>query len=179
MLGHDLSIEWRLDLGTNSTAVVDWGDNSNNETLANYIMANATTPFQFTSKHNYSSEGDYEVRLFVFNYFSNQTISRMAHIQVQLQGLNFTAPAIVETNTSFHLNVSLAVVSQRAPNVTFRFGDGTVFSSTRFDVQYYYPKAGVFVAEATVANKVSMLTSSSLLTVQDAIQEFTVDSNVY
>lgn len=179
MLGHYLSIEWRLDLGTNSTAVVDWGDNSNNETLANYIMANATTPFQFTSKHNYSSEGDYEVRLFVFNSFSSQTISGMAHIQVQLQGLNFTAPAIVETNTSFHLNVSLAVVSQRAPNITFRFGDGTVFSSTRFDVQYYYPKAGVFVAEATVANKVSMLTSSILLTVQDAIQEFTVDSNVY
>ena len=179
MLGHDLSVEWFLKLGTNSTAVMEWGDNSSNETVARYIMANGTTPFSLTNKHNYSSEGDYEVKLYVFNFFSNKTISRMAYVQVKLLGLNFTAPTILETNTSFHFNASLSVVSLSAPNVTFRFGDGLVLSSTKFDTHHYYSRAGVFAAEVIVANRVSMLTSSSWVTVQDAIEEFTVNSDLY
>ena len=103
----------------------------------------------------------------------------MAYVQVKLLGLNFTAPTILQTNTSFHFNVSLAVVSLSAPNVIFRFGDGLVLSSTRFDAHHYYARAGVFAAEAIVANRVSMLTSSRWVTVQDAIKEFTVDSDLY
>ena len=123
VLGHDLSVEWFLKLGTNSRAVMEWGDNSSNEPVANNIMANATTPFNLTNKHNYSSEGDYKVKLYVFNFFSNKTILKKAYVKVKLLGLSFTAPTILETNTSFHFNVSLAVVSLSA-NVTFRFGMG-------------------------------------------------------
>ena len=179
VLGHDLSVEWFLKLGSNSTAVMEWGDNSSNETVANNIVANATTPFNLTKKHKYSSEGDYEVKLHVFNFFSNRTISKMAYVQVKLLRLKFTAPTILETNTSFYFNVSLAVVSLSA-NVTFRFGDGLVFSSTRFDALHYYSRAGVFAADVIVANRASILMSSSRwVTVQDAVGEFTVDSNLY
>ena len=166
-------------MGTNSTAVIDWGDSSGNETLFQQIMANASTPFSLTNSHNYSNEGDYEVRLLVYNFFSNQTISKMAYIQVRLSGLNFTAPTTLATNTSFYVNVSLDVVSLSAPDVTFRFGDGSIVSTSRFDANYSYATAGLFVVEAIVANKVSKLTSSTRVTVQDSIKKFTVDNDVY
>ena len=179
MLCHVLSIEWKLKLGTNSTAVIDWGDNSANETLSQYIMANATTPFSFTNEHNYTSEGEYKIKLYAFNFFSNQTISKLVYVQEKLSGLNFTTPSTLATNASFHVNVSLDVVSLSAPNVTILFGDGWVVNTNRFESHYSYPKAGLFKMRVIVANKVSVLSSACWVKVQDPIEEFTVDSDVY
>ena len=179
MLGHVLSIEWELKLGTNSTAVIDWGDNSGNETLSQYIMANASTPFSLTNNHNYSSEGEYEVKLYALNFFSNQTISKLVYVQVELSGLCLEAPTPLATNTSFRFNVSLDVVSLNPPNVTFRFGDGSVVSSASFEANYTYPRAGLFAVEVIVENRVSVVSASSWVTVQDPIKEFKVNSDVY
>lgn len=179
VLGQNLSVLWKLSLGTNSTVVINWGDNSGNETVSQNILANATTPFFLTNEHNYTSEGDYVVKVYAFNFFSNQTIWKMAHIQVKLSGLNFTAPSAVATNTSSGFNISLDVISLSAPNISFRFGDGSAFSSTSFETNYSYSQAGLFPAEVTAANKVSMLTSTRQVIVQDPVEEFRVDRNVY
>ena len=179
MLGQVLSIEWELKLGTNSTAVIDWGDNSGNETLSQHIMANASTPFSLTNNHNYSSEGEYEVKLYALNFFSNQTISKLAYAQVELSGLCLEAPTPLATNTSFRFNVSLDVMSLSPPNVTFRFGDGSVVSSASFEANYSYPRAGLFAAEVIVENRVSVVSASSWVTVQDPIKGFKVNSDVY
>lgn len=179
VLGQNLSVLWKLSLGTNSTVVINWGDNSGNETVSQNILANATTPFFLTNEHNYTSEGDYVVKVYAFNFFSNQTIWKMAHIQVKLSGLNFTAPSAVATNTSSGFNISLDVISLSAPNISFLFGDGSAFSSTSFETNYSYSQAGLFPAEVTAANKVSMLTSTRQVIVQDPVEEFRVDRNVY
>ena len=179
VLGQNLSIHWRLSLGTNSTVVINWGDNSGNETVSQNVMANATTPFSLTNEHNYTSEGDYVVKVHAFNYFSNQTIWEMAHIQVELSGLNFTAPTAVATNVSSRFNISLDVISLSAPNISFHFGDGSAFSSTRLETNYSYSKAGLFVAMVIATNKVSTLTSTRQVIVQDTVEGFKVDRNVY
>lgn len=179
VLGQILTIDWELKFGTNATAVIDWGDNSGNETLSRYILANATTPFFQSNKHNYSAEGDYEVRLDVFNFFSNQTISKMVYVQVLLSGLNFTVPSVVATNTSFQVNVSLDVVSLSPPNVTIKFGDGSAVTSTRFRANHTYSQAGVFAVNVIVVNKVNILSSVCWITVQDPIKNFMVDSDVF
>ena len=155
-----------------------WGDRCN-ETLAYHIMANATNPFYLTNEHNYSFEGDYEVTLYAFNSFSNQTVSRIAYVRVELFGLSITVRSILRTNESFYLNASLAVVSQLSLNVTFRFGDGSVLRSQRLLGHYHYPKAGVFVAEVEVENKVSKIKSSRRITVEDAIKVFSLEKDVY
>ena len=179
VFGHNLSVSWKLSLGTNSTVVINWGDNSGNETVSQNILANATTPFLLTNKHNYTSEGDYVVRVYAFNFFSNQTIWKIAHIQVKLSGLNFTAPGAVATNTSSRFNISLDAISLSAPNISFLFGDGSAFSSISFETNYSYPQAGLFHAKVIVANKVGMLTSSRQIIVQDLVEGFRVDRNVY
>ena len=178
-MGQNLSVLWKLSLGTNSTVVINWGDDSGNETVAQNILANATTPFFLTNEHNYPSEGDYVVKLYAFNFFSNQTIWKMAHIQVKLSGLNFTAPSAVATNTSSRFNISLHVVSLSAPNISFLFGDGSAFSSISFETNYSYPHAGLFSAKAIVANKVSTLTSTRQVIVQDLVEGFRVDRDLY
>lgn len=179
VLGQNLSVLWKLSLGTNSTAVINWGDDSGNETVSQNILANATTPFFLTNEHNYTSEGDYAVRVYAFNFFSNQTIGKIAHIQVKLSGLNFTAPSAVATNTSSRFKISLDVISLSKPNVSFLFGDGSAFSSISFETNYSYLQAGLFTAKVIVANKVSMLTSTRQIIVQDLVEGFRVDRNVY
>ena len=178
-MGQNLSVLWKLSLGTNSTVVINWGDDSGNETVAQNILANATTPFFLTNEHNYTSEGDYAVKLYAFNLFSNQTIWKMAHIQVKLSGLNFTAPSAVATNTSSRFNISLDVVSLSAPIISFLFGDGSTFNSISFETNYSYPQAGLFNANVIVANKVSTLTSTRQVIVQDLVEGFRVDRDVY
>ena len=84
VLGQNFSIQWKLRLGTNSTGVISWGDNSVNETVGRYIMANASTPFSLVNWHNYTFEGEFWVKVYAFNYFSNQTIYRMVYVQVKL-----------------------------------------------------------------------------------------------
>lgn len=177
--GENLSVLWKLSLGTNSTVVINWGDNSGNETVSQNILANATTPFFLTSEHNYTSEGDYVVKVYAFNFFSNQTIWKMTHIQVKLSGLNFSAPSAVITNTSSRFNISLDVISLSAPNISFLFGDGSAISSTSFETNYSYPQAGVFNVKVIVANKVSVLTSTRQVIVQDRVEGFRVDRKVY
>ncbi|KAJ7360505.1 hypothetical protein OS493_015607 [Desmophyllum pertusum] len=180
VFGQNLSILWKMNMGTNSSVIIDWGDNSGNETLSQNIMANASTPFSLTNEHNYTSEGDYEVKLYGFNYFSNQTVSKMAYVQVKLSGLNFTANTALTTNTSSRFNISLDVISLSAPNVSFLFGDGSIFSSTSFETNYSYSQAGLFNTKAIASNKVSMLTSTRLqVIVQDSVEGFKVDRNVY
>lgn len=179
VLGQNLSVLWKLSLGTNSTVVINWGDGSGNETVSQNILANATTPFFLTNEHNYTSEGDYVVKLYAFNFFSNETIWKMVHIQVKLSGLNFTAPSAVATNTSSRFNISLHVISLSAPNVSFLFGDGSAFNSISFETNYSYPQAGVFNAKVIVANKVSTLTSTHQVIVQDLVEGFRVDRDVY
>ena len=179
VLGQNLSVLWKLSLGTNSTVVINWGDDSGNETVSQNILANATTPFFLTNEHNYTSEGDYEVNLYAFNFFSNQTIWKTAHIQLKLSGLNFTAPSAVVTNTSSRFNISLDVISLSAPNISFVFGDGSAFSSTSFEKSYSYPQTGLFSAKVIAANKVSMLTSTRQVIVQDLVEGFRVDRDVY
>ena len=179
VLGQNLSFLWKLSLGTNSTVVINWGDNSGNETVSQNILANATTPFFLPSEHNYTAEGDYAVKVHAFNFFSNQTIWKMAHIQVKLSGLNFSAPSAVVTNTSSRFNISLDVISLSAPNISFLFGDGSAISSTSFETNYSYPQAGLFNVKVIVANKVSMLTSTRQVIAQDRVEGFRVDRKVY
>lgn len=179
VLGQNLSVSWKLSLGTNSTVVINWGDDIGNETVSQNILANATTPFFLTNEHNYTSEGDYAVKVYAFNFFSNQTIWKMAHVQVKLSGLNFTAPSAVVTNTSSRFNISLDVISLSAPNISFLFGDGSAISSISFEANYSYPQAGLFPAKVIVANKVSMLTSTRQVIVQDLVEGFRVDRDVY
>lgn len=179
VLGQNLSVHWRLNLGTNSTVVINWGDNGGNETVAQYIMANASTPFFFTNEHNYTSEGDYVVKIYAFNFFSNQTIWKMAYVQVELSVLNFTAPTAVATNASSRFNISLDVISLSAPNISFLFGDGSTLSSTSFETNYSYPRAGVFFAKVIATNKVSILSSAHQVIVQDTVKGFKVDRIVY
>ena len=180
IFGQNLSVQWILRLGTNSTVIINWGDNSSNETVSKDIMANATSPFFLTNEHNYTSEGVFLVKVYAFNYFSNQTISKMAYVQVKLSGLNFTAPTAVATNTSSRFNISLTVVSLIKPYVLFLFGDGTVFSSTCFETNYSYPRAGLFLASVNVKNKVSTLISSThQVIVQDPVEGFKVNRDVY
>lgn len=179
VLGQNFSIQWKLRLGTNSTGVISWGDNSANETVGRYIMANASTPFSLVNWHNYTFEGEFWVKVYAFNYFSNQTIYRMVYVQVKLCGLNFTAPTTVATNTSSHFDVSLEVVSLKKPLVLFSFGNGVVLSSTCFETNYTYPKAGVFMAYANAKNKVSSLTSTRKVIVQDPVRGFKADREIY
>ena len=179
VLGQNFFFQWKLRLGTNSTGVINWGDNSTNETVSSYIMANASTPFSLTNWHNYTFEGEFWVKVYAFNYFSSQTISKMVYVQVKLSGLNFTAPKTVATNVSSYFNVSLEVESLKKPLILFSFGNGVSFSSTCLETNYSYPKAGVFIAHAHARNKVSSLTLTHQVIVQDSVKGFKADKEVY
>ena len=178
-VGQPLSIEWMLALGTNVTAIISWGDNLTNETVSN-IFANASSPFTMDNEHNYSTEGDYVISIHASNWFSNRTISSTVYAQVMLAGLTVALPSVLSTNSSIFCNASLNSTSLNAPNISFDFGDGSVFTSTSLATNYSYSHSGVYTVMVKAENLVSKInTNPRRITVQDTIKDFKVDKNVY
>lgn len=60
--------------------VINWGDGSGNEIVFQNILVNVIILFFFINEYNYILEGDYVVKFYVFNFFSNEIIWKMVYI---------------------------------------------------------------------------------------------------
>lgn len=179
VLGKILNVRWTMKLGTNVSALFDWGDSSN-KTFLGGLQANATRFLDMTVPHDYTREGEFEIKLLAYNVLNNQTDSNIVHVQVPLDGMNVSAPAFLVVNEWGHFRFTLVVVSLALPNVSWKFGDDTpTIVNKNFSLSHLYERPGNYSFKVIAANHVSKLTYSSVVIVQERISQFRFSTDNY
>lgn len=136
-----------------------------------------TTPFEnleFQSEHNYSSIGNYTVKVFCSNRLSNASYIALATVQNPIEGFHLPDIPPQIWGNSFPLLWNIT----QGTNVTFtlKFKGAVVYSSTKTDkgdtftiLSSHYGPVGVYDIELQAENLVSQVSKTTTVIIQEEI----------
>lgn len=161
--------------GTNVNVVFDFGDGSETRRyLPRKFPENGTT-----SNHSYSTEGEYNITVVLFNRNLpnvSQTCRVIVQYPVGMVKLTSDSPQ-PSSPGDVKFDVSFPGYFPSAPRYTYQFGDHSLCPiEHNNNITHRYPGKGVYTATVNVSNEVSTGSASIEVKIQDKVEGVSISS---